>query len=206
MKKTLALAVTLLLGFAGTANASNGDDAKIQRGAAKAFYCTGCHGYNGMGTRGASELAGRDADELTNKLIHYKKTKSKLKLNLLARFTEEDMAEIGAYFASLKKTERDEASFERDVKPILEMRCVECHSSGGAGAQASGLNLTNHSSLMAGTKEGGQLITPGSAMTSSFLVMLTRKDHLRMPFGKSPLSDEEVRVIRKWIDQGAKNN
>ncbi|MFC1748400.1 c-type cytochrome [Pseudomonadota bacterium] len=207
MKKTILLAASLLMSLNGFAAASASSDAvKINRGAAKSFYCTGCHGYNGMGTKGASELAGRDADELTNKLIKFKKTKSKLKQNLLARFSEEDMAEVGAYFASLKKTPRDQASFERDITPILTMRCVECHSGEGEGAHTSGLNLANHGSLMSGTKEGGQLIVPGSAMTSSFMVMLTRKDHLRMPYGKSPLSDDEVRVIRKWIDQGAKNN
>jgi len=205
MKRTLLLAASLLIGFSGIAAASS-EAAKIQRGSAKAFYCTGCHGYNGMGTKGASELAGRDAAELTNRLIKFKKTKSKLKMNLLARFSEDDMAEIAAYFASLKRTARDEASFERDISPILSMRCVECHSGDGEGAYTSGLNLTNHASLMSGTKEGGQLIIPGSAMTSSFMVMLTRKDHLRMPFGKSALSDDEIRVIRKWIDQGAKNN
>lgn len=206
MKKSLLLAASLLIGLNGIAAASSSDSIKIQRGSAKAFYCTGCHGYNGMGTKGASELAGRDAEELTNKLLKFKKTKSKLKFNLLSRFSNEDMAEVAAYFASLKKTARDEVSFERDITPILSMRCVECHSGEAEGAHSSGLNLTNHGSLMSGTKEGGQLIIPGSAMTSSFMVMLTRKDHLRMPFGKSPLSDDEVRVIRKWIDQGAKNN
>ncbi len=205
MKKTLLLAASLLTGFSGVATASS-DAAKIQRGAAKAFYCTGCHGYNGMGTRGAPALAGRDATELTNRLIQFKKTKSKLKANLLTRFSEDDMAEIGAYFASLKKTARDEASYERDIAPILSIRCVECHSGEGEGAYTSGLNLSNYTSLMNGTKEGGQLIVPDSAMNSSFMIMLTRKDHLRMPYGKSALSDDEIRVIRKWIDQGAKNN
>ncbi len=209
MKKSLLLAASLIFSVndVATASTTNTDDtSKILRGSAKAFYCTGCHGYNGMGTKGAPELAGQSADEITNKLIHFKKTKSKLKFNLLSRFTEDDMAEVGAYFASLKKTARDEASFERDVNPILTQRCVECHSGQGEGAHTSGLSLSSHDALMAGTKEGGQLIVPGSAMTSSFMVMLTRKDHLRMPFGKSPLSDDEIRVIRKWIDQGAKNN
>ncbi len=50
------------------------------------------------------------------------------------------------------------------------------------------------------------MITPGSSIGSSFMVMLTRKDYLRMPFGQSPLSDDEISIIGSWIDQGARNN
>ncbi len=70
----------------------------------------------------------------------------------------------------------------------------------------SGLNLTSYEGLMAGTKQGGALIEPGHSTSSTFMVMITRKDYLRMPYGAAPLSDDELRVIRTWIDQGAKNN
>ncbi len=204
MKKATLLFVTLFLGVSGSAVAA--DDGAIKRGAAKAFYCTDCHGYNGVGTATNSELAGKNSSELEKTLIASKKGKSSMKKTLLDKFSDSDLQEIAAYFGSLKKTGRGEVSYARDIDPIINIRCAECHSSEGEGKHVSGLDLTNYDGLMKGTNQGGKMITPGSAIGSSFMVMVTRKDHLRMPFGKSPLADDEIRAIRSWIDQGAKNN
>ncbi len=204
MKALILLFVLLSFGVSGFAvAASNGE---IKRGAAKAFYCTGCHGYNGMGTATNTALAGRDSAELAKTLLEAKKGKSSLKKGLLKNFSDSDLKEIAAYFGSLKKTARGEVSYSRDINPIINIRCAECHSSEGEGKHVSGLDLTNYDGLMKGTNQGGRMITPGSAINSSFMVMVTRNDHLRMPYGKSPLSDDEIRVISDWIDQGAKNN
>ncbi|MCF6236655.1 MAG: hypothetical protein L3J70_09845 [Gammaproteobacteria bacterium] len=204
MKISILLFVTLFFGLSGFAIAA--DDGAIKRGAAKAFYCTDCHGYNGMGTTTNSELAGLNSAALEKILLTSKKGKSSMKQGLLKNFSDSDIHEIAAYFGSLKKTGRGEVSYARDIGPIISIRCAECHSSEGEGKHVSGLDMTHYDGLMKGTQEGGKMITPGSAINSSFMVMVTRKDHLRMPYGKSPLSDDEVRVISKWINQGAKNN
>ncbi len=205
MKKATLLFVTLFFGVSGNAVAA--DDGAIKRGSAKAFYCTSCHGYNGMGTATNSELAGRSSSELEKRLLAAKKGKSSIKKTLLNRFSDSDIQEIAAYFGSLKKTARGEVSYIRDIEPIIHNRCVECHSSEGEGKHVSGLDLRNYDGLMKGTsQEAGKMITPGSSIGSSLMVMLTRKDYLRMPFGQSPLADDEIRIIGSWIDQGAKNN
>ena len=205
MKKTLILMVALVLGAAGSATAS--EEGSAQRGAAKAFYCTGCHGYNGMGGSAAVPvLAGKDEAYLAEKLMGFKKKKSSIMGLQLAKFKDGDLKDLAAYFSSLKATGHGEASFERDIQPIIKWRCISCHTTGGEGETKSGLSLASYKDLMAGTDQGGDLIVPGSSATSSFMVMVTRKDHLRMPFGAPPLADDEIRVIRSWIDQGAKNN
>lgn len=204
MKRSLVGMAVLMFTAMGVAGAA--EEGSVQRGAAKAFYCTGCHGYNGMGTTAAPALAGKGEADLTGKLRAFKDKKSSIMGLQLARFNEDDLQDLAAYFAALKSTPRGVASYERDIEPIIQWRCVACHSAGGEGAAKSGLDLSSYQALMEGTKEGGDLIVPGSPETSSFMVMVTRKDHLRMPFGAPPLADDEIRVIRTWIEQGANNN
>ena len=205
MNKMLLLLMTVLLGATGIAAAADAGGS-IQRGGAKAFFCTGCHGYNGMGTPSVPELAGKDESELLDKLTAFKKKKSSIMGLQLTKFSDDDLKDLAAYFASLKKSPRGQASYERDIEPIIQWRCIACHTAGGEGASKSGLDLSSYKALMEGTNKGGDLIVPGSPEASSFIVMVTRKDHLRMPFGAAPLSDDEIRVIRFWIEQGAKNN
>jgi len=204
--KGISLAFALLFGMTGIGFASVEDLGSAQRGEAKAFYCTGCHGYNGMGSNAVTGLAGRDVAELSDKLVAFKKKKSSIMGLQLTKFSDADLKDLASYFASLKNTARGEASYARDIEPIIQWRCMSCHSAGGEGTRKSGLNLGSYEALMQGTNQGGELIVPGSPANSSFVVMVTRKDHLRMPFGAPPLSHDEIRVIRLWIEQGAKNN
>lgn len=205
MKTALVLLAASLLAGTGVVRAAD-NTGSVERGAAKAFFCTGCHGYNGMGGPSAPELAGKSVAEMEAKLKKYQQQKGSLMGSVVAKFKGSDLDDLNAYFASLKKSARGEASYARDIHPIIAWRCIACHAAEGEGAAKSGLNLTSYEGLMAGTKQGGALIEPGHSASSSFMVMITRKDHLRMPYGAAPLSDDELRVIRTWIDQGAKNN
>ncbi len=204
MKKSLLLLATLVWGAVGAAQAA--DDAAVNRGSAKSFFCTSCHGYNGMGTKSAPALAGQHEAALNAKLTNFKKKKASIMGAQLAKFSEADLVDLAAYFSSLKKSARGSASFERDIQPIIQWRCLSCHSGEGEGEKKSGLNLSSYDALMAGTNQGGHLIVPGSTLSSTFFTMVTRKDHLRMPYGAPPLADDEIRVIDRWIEQGAKNN
>ena len=98
-------------------------------------------------------------------------------------------------------------SFQEDVQPILEANCSECHSGGGAGAEASGLDMSSYEGLMEGTRYG-PVIEPGDSVSSTLVLLLEGKadPSIRMPHGKDPLSDEKIAVIKRWIDQGAPNN
>ena len=99
-------------------------------------------------------------------------------------------------------------SYQNDVYPILKKSCLECHSSNGEGYKKSGLSMESYENLMKGTKYG-PVVLPGDALTS-VLVMLVegRTDPaLRMPHGDAatPTADE-ILTIRRWVEQGAKNN
>lgn len=98
-------------------------------------------------------------------------------------------------------------SFSEDVFPIFKGRCVSCHQPGGAGYEASGLDLTTYEGLIRGTKLGPMVI-PGDPEISNLLWLLDwrAKPELRMPHGTKKLSTCDRDAIRAWIKQGAKNN
>ena len=97
-------------------------------------------------------------------------------------------------------------SFARDVRPILDAYCLECHQSGGA--EASGLSMVDYDALMKGTKHG-PIIKPGDSLSSTLVILVEgRADKsLRMPHGdRAPLSADAIKILRRWIDDGAKKN
>ncbi len=96
-------------------------------------------------------------------------------------------------------------SYELDVEPILESRCVSCHQPGGEGYQASGLDLTSYAGLMKGTKHGS-VVVPGEPFTSNLNVLIEGRAHVQMPHGERALLKPQQQIIRDWVKQGAKNN
>lgn len=100
-----------------------------------------------------------------------------------------------------------EISFKADVQPVLNQYCVECHTDGGKGTEKSGLMLTSYEGLMKGTKFGA-IVKPGDTLTSAMLMLVEgRADpSIKMPHGKAPLPKEKVDLLKKWVEQGAKNN
>ena len=101
MKRTLLIAgVVALFGVAGTVQAG-GD---IQAGKAKAGTCAGCHGANGQGVGTNPALAGKKEDQLLQALKDYKSGKraNAMMKGFAAPLSDQDAANLAAYFASLK--------------------------------------------------------------------------------------------------------
>lgn len=116
-------------------------------------------------------------------------------------------AALVAVAASPALAKEEPISFAEDVKPILDMRCTECHVPGQAGTEASGLDLSNYETTMKGTKHG-PMIVAGDPVSSNLMRLIDGKadKSLQMPHGKKKLSSCDRDLIRKWIKQGAKNN
>ena len=117
---------------------------------------------------------------------------------------------ISAGLSSCDKSEQPQyqkVTYANDVQPIIQKHCAVCHVNGQQGARESGLVMDSYESLMKGTPFG-QVINPGSAMSSSLYILVSGKDRLTvtMPHGKKPLSDEEIETIRVWIENGAVEN
>jgi len=88
-------------------------------------------------------------------------------------------------------------TFESDVMPIFKANCLMCH---GEVAPQAGLDLRNRDSVLKGGKSG-RAIVPGSSAQSLLVDKIASKS---MPPGDVKLSDEEIGLIRLWIDKGAK--
>lgn len=112
-----------------------------------------------------------------------------------------------ASIASLAACGQRAVSFATDVQPIIARHCLECHTDGKSGQEKSGLKLSSYDDLMRGTRFG-PVVKPGDSL-SSVLNMLVegRADaSLKMPHGRAQLPQESIRLLKTWVEQGAKNN
>lgn len=89
--------------------------------------------------------------------------------------------------------------FEKQVRPLLVQNCNECH---GAKKQEAGLRLDTQAGLLKGS-DGGIIFHAGNVDGSRlFQVLKYAEGEIQMP-PKGKLSDEQLTVMRKWIEQGA---
>lgn len=101
MKARFVIAtVAALLAFAGAAHAA-GDP---QAGKAKAGACAACHGANGEGKSPYPALAGKSEASLLEAMQDYKsgKRNNAMMKGFVAKLSDDDMANLAAYYASLK--------------------------------------------------------------------------------------------------------
>ena len=96
----------------------------------------------------------------------------------------------------LAATERP--GFRERVLPLLEARCLACHS--GASGQA-GLSLASLEEVLRGGRSGPAVV-PGDPQQSLLLTKISGEKPA-MPLAGEPLSQPEVDLIRRWIEAGA---
>ena len=84
--------------------------------------------------------------------------------------------------------------FAKDVKPILDRSCVNCH---GAKMQMAKLRLDSKDSAR-------KTISAGHSSESSLYTRVAGiGDQARMPIGGKPLDAAEIAILKSWIDEGA---
>ena len=98
-------------------------------------------------------------------------------------------------------------SFSADIQPILAKNCLECHKKGEQGHEKSGLSMDTYAELMSGTRYG-PVIVPGNSISSTLYRLIDHKANkaINMPHDKSKIPENEIALIKAWIDDGAKNN
>jgi len=87
-------------------------------------------------------------------------------------------------------------SFEKEIAPLLAGKCGNCHVSEGRGD----FRMTNYNELMVGTA-GGRVVLAGNGVGSRIVQVIEEGD---MPRGGGRVTDEELALLRKWIDEGAR--
>ncbi len=90
--------------------------------------------------------------------------------------------------------------FARDVRPILQRSCVECH---GAALAEADLRLDLRERFLSGGASGRVAVpgTPARAFSTSESSLPTPR--VRMPWYQEPLAAGEIDILRRWIDEGA---
>jgi hypothetical protein len=93
-------------------------------------------------------------------------------------------------------------SFSRDVAPILNRQCANCH---GPKKAKGGFRLQTFDNLMQCGSSKKPPITPGSAEKSRlYQLLVTTDEEDLMPKDADPLPKAQIEIIRRWIEQGAK--
>jgi WD40 repeat protein len=103
------------------------------------------------------------------------------------------------------KKEPDEISYYRHVRPILQQHCQGCHQP----AKAEGeFIMIRHADLLKPGMRYDAGIVPGQPEKSSVFQLITphKGKPPEMPRGKDALSDYDVKLIQKWITQGARDD
>jgi len=93
---------------------------------------------------------------------------------------------------------KSESSVDAQVALLLARNCLECHN---ASDHKGGLNLTSRQSALAGG-DSGAVLEPGSATDSELLARVAERE--MPPKDRPKLLADEVALLRKWIDDGAK--
>jgi len=99
----------------------------------------------------------------------------------------------------------DIVKFNRDVRPILSSKCFHCHGPSEKSRKAK-LRLDLESSAFA-DREGVRAVVAGNLKDSALWHRVTAIDSDEMmppPESKKTLSANEVVILKKWIEQGAK--
>ena len=91
--------------------------------------------------------------------------------------------------------------FVRDVRPIFEAHCYDCHS---GDTRKSGLRLDVKSAALKGGDNHGPDIIPGKAAESPLIQFLTsaNEDEIMPPKG-GPLSEKDIATLTAWVNEGA---
>lgn len=111
----------------------------------------------------------------------------------------------GSAAASVALSPQDTVSFANDVLPIFQQRCAECHGATDENGEVRtevSLNLLEYERVMAGS-EFGTVIEAGDPANSFLLDMIVDGT---MPEQGDPVPEEEIAIIRAWIEAGAPNN
>ncbi len=95
----------------------------------------------------------------------------------------------------------ERVDFSTQIKPILNTKCITCH---GGVKKNAGFSLLFEEEAFAKTESGKPAIIRGDASGSELIKRLHEDDpELRMPYEKSKLSEAEIDLLTRWIDQGA---
>jgi hypothetical protein len=110
---------------------------------------------------------------------------------------------------ALSPAARAAVDFTKDILPVLEKRCVECHKAtheenGKVKKPKADLRLDGAWAIMKGS-ENGPVLKAGDSSKSDLYecVTLPTDDDKHMPPKGDPLTADQIKLLKQWIDEGA---
>ena len=105
---------------------------------------------------------------------------------------------VAALIAGVAST-ASAVDFKTEVLPIFESRCFRCHGNG----ESKGSFSVDPEEIKKHIRRSGQ-ISPGNSTRSILVERLMAEDSEdRMPKNGAALSEGQIDLIKKWIDEGA---
>ncbi|HJX16591.1 MAG TPA: c-type cytochrome [Acidiferrobacterales bacterium] len=144
MKKLISLVVLMVcVGAAGSAVAAG----SVAAGKTKSAACAACHGVDGNSAApNFPKLAGLDAQYIAKQLADYKSgaRKDPLMIGMVAGLSRKDMDDLGAYYASRKRSTGTTGASADVLKKAERLyrggdakngisACISCHGPAGTG-------------------------------------------------------------------------
>ncbi len=99
----------------------------------------------------------------------------------------------------------DDVSYFKDVLPIFRQKnCTGCHQPAKQGGEYV---MTDFATMLKGGESGSAAVVPSHPEKSYLIEQITpASGKASMPKDAPPLTDAELATIRKWIEQGAKDD
>lgn len=126
---------------------------------------------------------------------------SQLSVLLLAASLTPSFADLTpAQLGQLPPPAASPVHFTKDIKPILEARCINCH---GRGKNKGGFRMDSRETLLEGGDSGPAIVLGKSAESYLIELVMGFDPDSVMPQKGTKLTHEQVAALRGWIDQGA---
>jgi hypothetical protein len=103
-------------------------------------------------------------------------------------------------------SDKDLVNYNRDIRPILSDKCYACHGPDENKRKAK-LRLDRKEDAFKEAKSGGFALVPGDVEKSLLLKRITTPDPdevMPPPETGKKLTREEIDLLRRWIEQGAR--
>jgi hypothetical protein len=105
--------------------------------------------------------------------------------------------------AGVAQTRQATVDYAKQIQPLLKRSCYPCH---GNGTKLGGLQLDNRAAMLKGGTSGPALV-PGSGAKSLLIDLVSGHQPNRiMPARGKRLTLDEIKLLARWIDEGAKFN
>ncbi|QDU58120.1 WD40 domain-containing protein [Aeoliella mucimassa] len=124
-----------------------------------------------------------------------------LRLKLSARLLALPLALLAMASTAVAEVP-EKVTFVDHVLPIFRENCLACHDQGGRSAD---LSLETYNDTLTGGASG-EVVEAGAADSSRLYQLMAHLDEPIMPPGSDKLPDEQLALVKAWIDGGLLEN